>query len=609
METGKPMLCRDFCKMFEARCKKYFSGLGLPDNYCKIHSSGEKEDPFYCYPFDEDKLFQGKSNDLVEAFKSAKIPREAIQIQLVPGTNTWWAILRPGQIYEFENDPVNAKEAKLVFDLSWLPAQLRKDKKGFGNVYGIAFAPDFVTSRVFYVHYFSYDPQAKFGAVSRMRYFYKDAQKTFASVQLILQYPWFDSTVHHSSNLFFRRDGYLYVPIGDGSQNNDPTNEAQNKFSLAGKILRLDVSDINSDGYDIPPDNPFANDRTKGAPEVWVWGVRHFWKCTLDRKTDDIWCGEVGHQNVEEIDLITRPGNAGWKVIRGFFCSSAPQSCNEVLASPNYIAPVFAYCHNGFEAQCKDKSIIGNSVIGGYRYRGSKHPELYGRYIFGDYTNAIVSSLRFNSITQSWENIKLYEAVKDVSFFAEDNQGEIYIGTYPNSRMFYLRGGTNNHIQPSTSPTRLLTKSPTVILTRPPTTPNPTVLTTKSPTRMQAPPTANLKPIVSSWFKFKKINGRITAAEIYFQNQNSQKSVSSIYGMLYLQCKNPLLIKGKPYGSIPAKLIPRKSSKSLILSLSPTQLFLIPHQTIQIQIPIATSKITESNSCQMNTRELSYKFQ
>jgi hypothetical protein len=126
---------------------------------------------------------------------------------------------------------------------------------------------------------------------------------------------------------------------------------------------------------------------------------------------------------------------------------------------------------------------------------------------------------------------------------------------------------------------------------------------------MQAPPTANLKPIVSSWFKFKKINGRITAAEIYFQNQNSQKSVSSIYGMLYLQCKNPLLIKGKPYGSIPAKLIPRKSSKSLILSLSPTQLFLIPHQTIQIQIPIATSKITESNSCQMNTRELSYKFQ
>ncbi len=597
LETGKVALCRNFCKLFEGRCGRYLKDLGYPENYCQVHSN-EKEDPFYCYPFDEDKFFEGKSNDLVEAFKTAKIPKEAIQIQLVPGTNIWWAILRPGQIYEFENDPINARPAKLVFDLSWLPAKLRKDKDGNGRVYGIAFAPDFISSKVFYVHYFSYDPAAKFGAVSRLRYFYRDPQRTFASEQLILQYRWFDSTVHHSSNIFFRKDGYLYIPIGDGSQNNDPTNEAQNKFSLAGKILRIDVSDVNSEGYDIPPDNPFASDRRKGAPEVWVWGVRHFWKCTLDRKTDDIWCGEVGHQNVEEINLINKPGNAGWKVIRGNFCSSNQQSCNEILSSPNYIAPVFAYCHNGFEAQCKDKSMIGNSVIGGYRYRGSKHPELYGRYIFGDYTNAIVSSLRFNSLTKKWENIKLYEAIKDVAFFAEDNQGELYIGTYPNSKLYFLKGKIQDTVQPSVIPTTLPTIAPTQFPTRFPTQ-NPTsAFPSDSP--------------ISVKLKIKKAQGRIVQFEFTFQNQNFQRSISSISGVLSTFCNNPLLIKSKPRGQISSNLLPRRSSKSLFISISSqsnTSFLLPPNGIFILRISISAPA---STSCQTaltkSSIQYSYKY-
>ncbi|XP_026306746.1 HHIP-like protein 1 [Piliocolobus tephrosceles] len=186
---------------------------------------------------------------------------------------------------------------------------------------------------------------------------------------------------HNGGQLLFGDDGYLYIFTGDGGMAGDPFGtfgNAQNKSALLGKVLRIDV-DRKERGlpYGIPPDNPFVGDPA-AQPEVYALGVRNMWRCSFDRGDPAsgagrgrLFCGDVGQNKFEEVDLVERGGNYGWRAREGFECYDRSLCANSSL---NDVLPIFAYPHT-----------IGKSVTGGYVYRGCEYPNLNGLYIFGDF--------------------------------------------------------------------------------------------------------------------------------------------------------------------------------------------------------------------------------
>ncbi|KAF9604274.1 hypothetical protein IFM89_004980 [Coptis chinensis] len=190
---------------------------------------------------------------------------------------------------------------------------------------------------------------------------------------------------HHCGQVLFGPDGYLYFMTGDGGSKSDPYNFAQNKKSLLGKVLRFDIDNIPSakdindlelwGNYSIPKDNPYSNDNEL-RPEIWAFGLRDPWRCAFDsEKPSYLFCADSGQEDYEEVDLVTRGGNYGWRLYEGFL-PFAPQSPggNSPASSVYTIFPVMGYNHSTGSA----------AIIGGYVYRSMTDPCMYGRYLYAD---------------------------------------------------------------------------------------------------------------------------------------------------------------------------------------------------------------------------------
>jgi glucose/arabinose dehydrogenase len=239
---------------------------------------------------------------------------------------------------------------------------------------------------------------------------------------------------HNGGQLQFGPDGYLYIGMGDGGAAFDPECRAQKTNTLLGKILRIDVDqNVNSAPfYGIPADNPF---RGAGDPpdEIWATGVRNPWRFTFDRQTGDLWIGDVGQAQREEIDFHPAGSaggqNYGWKVMEGTRCSrrdACPDSV-PVCDSAAYTDPVLEYDHE-----------TGCSVTGGYVYRGASLPQLRGTYFFGDFcTGQIWAAARQGD---GFVVRRLAETTGSLTSFGEDQAGELYIVTLT-GRLFRLEGG------------------------------------------------------------------------------------------------------------------------------------------------------------------------
>ncbi|KAI4336057.1 hypothetical protein L6164_014633 [Bauhinia variegata] len=202
---------------------------------------------------------------------------------------------------------------------------------------------------------------------------------------------------HGGQILFGPDDGYLYFMMGDGGGTGDPFNFSQNKKSLLGKIMRLDVDNIPSaadiakldfwGNYSIPKDNPYSEDKDL-QPEIWALGLRNPWRCSFDSERASYFvCADTGQDLYEEVDLITKGGNYGWSVYEGpllFYINGLTRS-NNTLSTSNPIFPVLGYNHS--EVNKKEGSA---SIIGGYFYRSTTDPCMFGRYLYGDlYAGAI----------------------------------------------------------------------------------------------------------------------------------------------------------------------------------------------------------------------------
>ncbi|KAJ3670154.1 hypothetical protein LUZ60_010478 [Juncus effusus] len=199
-------------------------------------------------------------------------------------------------------------------------------------------------------------------------------------------------TTHHAGEIYFGpTDGYLYLMMGDGGNKGDPWNFAQNKKSLLGKSLRFDIDIIPTQAeidnltlwgnYSIPKDNPYYTD-SSFRPEVYAYGQRNPWRCSYDAERPTyLFCGETGQDTFEEINLITKGGNYGWRVYEGFSLYQPPWApgTNMSADSIDPIFPVLGY----YKASVNDK--LGSAaVVAGYVYRGKTDPCLYGRYLYAD---------------------------------------------------------------------------------------------------------------------------------------------------------------------------------------------------------------------------------
>ena len=216
---------------------------------------------------------------------------------------------------------------------------------------------------------------------------------------------------HNGGNLVFGPDGFLYIGLGDGGAADDPTGNAQNLDTLLGKMLRIDPRASGANAYRIPPGNPFIG--RSGRDEIWAYGLRNPWRYSFDRSTGDLWTGDVGQNQWEEIDFqrsSSKGGeNYGWDRMEG-------THRHEGSAPANHHGPIYEYSHEG-----------GNcSVTGGYVYRGSKIRNLRGAYLFADFC---VGRLRafVQADTRATEHRFLGIDVGNLSSFGQDQSGELYV--------------------------------------------------------------------------------------------------------------------------------------------------------------------------------------
>ena len=264
---------------------------------------------------------------------------------------------------------------------------------------GLAFHPDFENHP--YVYLVVTPPGTPGWAIWRYRVSAGDPNLADAASKQVVIVVDYSIANHRAGWIEFGPDGYLYATTGDGGEQ-DPTNSASNLGVLRGKVLRIDVDGAdnipgnadddafpsdNNKNYSIPPNNPFL--ATPGAqPEIWAYGLRNPWRCGFDRETGDLWIGDVGQGQREEIDFQPASSTGGefygWRCLEGTIPTNY-SGCTSPL--PPSVLPIYQYPH-----LTDGGPIHGSAVVGGYVYRGCAIPWLYGKYIFGDWVGTILTA-------------------------------------------------------------------------------------------------------------------------------------------------------------------------------------------------------------------------
>ena len=266
---------------------------------------------------------------------------------------------------------------------------------------GLAFHPKYTENGLFFVNYTDKDGDT---IIARYRVT-PDPNIADPSSEIVLLRVKQPFGNHNGGALAFGPDGYLYAGLGDGGSAGDPLGNAQKLDTLLGKILRLDVD--SAEPYTIPADNPFGN-------EIWAYGFRNPWRISFDKASGNLYIGDVGQGEWEEIDFAPTgvPGglNFGWKYFEGThaYNGTPPQGAQFEL-------PIAEYDHGQ-----------GCSVTGGYVYRGAM-PEWNGIYLYGDYCSGTVWGLMRSG--QGWQEQVLFGAVGSITSFGQDQSGEVYIAT------------------------------------------------------------------------------------------------------------------------------------------------------------------------------------
>ncbi len=364
-----------------------------------------------------------------EAFPALLFDRPVFLVNPPDGSDRVVVGEQSGRIWIFANDPFVTTRTTLLD----LRGQVLYG--GEEGLLGFAFHPDYATTGWFYVYYTAGSPRRS--VLSRFSISTGNnnvADPTSETILLEVDQPFSN---HNSGSLAFGPDGRLYIACGDGGSGNDPLDNAQNLQTLLGNILRL------ADDGSVPGDNPFVGGSNGERPEIWAYGLRNPWRMSFDRATGTLWVGDVGQDEVEEIDIVTRGGNFGWPVYEGERSNRNPGG----LPPTAFVQPVHTYHHEQ-----------GRSVTGGYVYRGSAVPALIGAYVYADFTSGNVWALVHDGV-QTVSNTQIASAPSPASF-GEDEAGELHVCCFDGRILKLLpdtSGGTATQMPATLSATGLFT--------------------------------------------------------------------------------------------------------------------------------------------------------
>lgn len=308
--------------------------------------------------------------------------------------------------------------------------ELVSGRDGEMGLLGLAFHPSYLENGRFYVYY-----STEVDGPHRSRvveYTVSDSdpdQADPASARILLELDQ-PEVNHNGGDLEFGLDGLLYIGTGDGGGGGDQHGDfgnGQNLSVLLGKMLRIDVDGTGqgeSGQYAIPSGNMASNPLTANArPELWSYGLRNPWRFSFDACTGDMYIADVGQDQIEEVNFEpanTGGRNYGWRLMEADACFNPDNGCN--AQAQNLVLPVANYDHG-----------TGQSITGGYVYRGSAIPDLRGTYLYADFSSARFFALRMSNGSVAAEqqdisdNIDPNGDISDISSFGQDRAGELYV--------------------------------------------------------------------------------------------------------------------------------------------------------------------------------------
>jgi len=368
------------------------------------------------------------------AFEKIKIERCVVIAHPPDDTNRLFVVEQPGRVKWFENK-ADAAEMTLALDLTAKVLSTGNEE----GLLGLAFHPKFKTNHQVFLQYSTPKLGPKLGdrrkrypdtrnVVSRFEMDPEHKKILPESEKVILEIPQpFEN--HNGGCLQFGPDGYLYIGLGDGGKANDPLELGQDLKSWLGKFLRIDVDTPDKGkSYGVPKDNPFVG-REDALPEIWSYGWRNPWGYHFDRKTGDLWSGDVGQDKWEEINVVKKGGNYGWNIREGFheFKGGAPGPFEDPIVELAHAQPKMT---NG-----------ANSITGGVLYRGKRLKELDGLYLYGDYVTGNMYALKWDG-KKAVENKLIFAfPMKQIAIFGEDQDGDVYWSTFTDGGLYRFKVG------------------------------------------------------------------------------------------------------------------------------------------------------------------------
>ena len=332
---------------------------------------------------------------------------------------------------------------------------------GEQGLLGLAFHPNYESNGYFYVNYVADNPRRT--VIARYAVSAVDQNRADVDSELVIlefEQPFAN---HNGGQIAFGPDGYLYIGLGDGGAGGDPLENGQNLGVLLGKILRIDVDSASmGKNYAIPGDNPFVGSSLGYREEIYAFGFRNPWRFSFDVETGRLWVADVGQSQREEIDLVEKGKNYGWKIMEGSLpYAGGDQEMLEL--------PVWEYGRDE-----------GNAVIGGYVYRGPTATALSGAYVYGDYGTGRIWALTLSE-NGAPTNSLLIDTSLNILSFGVDNDLELYVCGSDGKICMVGLGEPSPTLSPT--PTSTATLEPTA---------TPAVTPTSSPSESPSPsPTAS----------------------------------------------------------------------------------------------------------------------
>jgi glucose/arabinose dehydrogenase len=367
------------CATFAGACTTGGDGAAGPTSQPNLSTTGATPSP-------------PNLDDARVRLKQIAVLEQPLAMAVRPGDPALYVAEKSGRVVAL----LSGAEPKVVLDIS-----NEVSLGGEQGLLGLAFSPD---GDFLYVDYTDTNGDTH---VSEFEVHHGEIDPSTERLVLFVNQPFSN---HNGGELVFGPDGDLYIGLGDGGSAGDPMDNGQSLQTMLGKILRISPRPAEGDPYTVPDGNPFADGAVR---EIWDYGLRNPWRFSFDRRTGDLWIGDVGQDSWEEVDFAPAGStvglNFGWDLFEG----THPFEGGAV--SPRTVPPVYEYPHNG--STCV--------VTGGYVYRGQDIPALEGAYVFGDFCLGHLEALRLRDGHEA-QVVDLGPVVENLASFGEDSNGELY---------------------------------------------------------------------------------------------------------------------------------------------------------------------------------------